>query len=396
MNQLRGKEIDRFFRHNLADHEHSFNEEHWFALEKRLAKERQRRLPGLLITIGAAAMIMFALSLFLVTSVPMKDSLQKALAKKTVPVSSKPAVSRLPEKKATESQKRTPEMASVQPERKKVISSDFRLASEAAETSREVLKKAQESDMHLLSNSTPVISLEPATILASRPVVGLSLANGQKDKPEPENSDVKPRFRPSFSFSVYAGPDINGVNNLKNIDGGISGGITLSYAFKPKWSVSAGAAYAKKLYNTGFSNYKPRSNYKFPVNPSGVDADCRLLDVPLNINYTAWSKKGQELRLSAGLSSYFMLSEDYHFKYDNAAVQSPKYYEVKNKNKHYLGVVNLGVEYQKSVSKNLKIGISPYVKLPVTDIGYGNVRLQSAGITTSVNIQLPSLKSAKP
>ena len=235
--------------------------------------------------------------------------------------------------------------------------------------------------------------VEPgAAVLAQVPVaVEVKSATSSPTSPASE----KPAFKPGLSFSIFAGPDINGVNNLRNTGNGLSGGVALTYQIVPRLSISAGVAYAKKLYSTEFANYKPNTSYTFPANPSLVDADCRVLDLPVNINYRVWKKKSNAIQVTAGLSSYLMLKEEYYFDYKYNTQGGPSHYETRNKNKHYLGVVNLSAGYEKALSKDLSVGVSPYLKLPITDIGYGNVRLESAGITTNLRFNLGGLKANK-
>jgi hypothetical protein len=172
----------------------------------------------------------------------------------------------------------------------------------------------------------------------------------------------------------------------------MNGGLAVTLAVLPRLSFSSGIAYAKKIYETDFDHYKPYTNYKFPVKPLSVNADCRVLDVPFNVNYAIWDKKDYSIQLTAGASSYIMLDEKYHFSYQDPNAKSPKNYEVKNKNRHYVGIVNLAANYQKRMNNKVSLGVQPYVKLPVTEIGYGNVKLESGGVSLNLNYNLSTKK----
>jgi len=82
-----------------------------------------------------------------------------------------------------------------------------------------------------------------------------------------------------------------------------------------------------------------------------------------------------------------MLKEKYNYSYDGN-YQGPQAYEVRNQNQHYLGVANVGLEFQHKINEKLSISAKPFMKLPLTGIGYGNSRLSSTGVAVSVNMNL--------
>ena len=385
MTNLKGKELDEFFRKELSGREQPFEEYHWLVLEKRLKKSRRNRVIGWVVATGLAAMLLVALGITFLWN-QKTEPVQTVKARKEQPKSNKGTT------------------AEVRPATKDA-ESEITGANSLVRNQKPGSKRgtAANSEMKDLGDSLFVITsqLQQVSVLnkpvdifdaqiQTRPLVEIPIPIEKRSEEGPAAPE-KTKFKPSLSLGVFGGPDINGVNNLKNSDNGLSGGLSLTYAVAPRLSITAGVAYAKKLYSTDFANYKPNSNYKFPTPPSIVDADCRVLDLPVNVNYTVWNKKSNSIEVSAGMSSYLMLREEYYYNYDYGSY-GPRKYEIKNRNKHYLGVINLGVGYRKDLNKNLSIGVNPYFKLPVTDIGYGNVKLESAGITTSLNFNLRGLK----
>ncbi|WP_411274225.1 hypothetical protein, partial [Daejeonella sp.] len=53
-------------------------------------------------------------------------------------------------------------------------------------------------------------------------------------------------------------------------------------------------------------------------------------------------------------------------------------------NNHFLGIANLNLSYKRNLTNNIKFAFNPYLKLPLTDLGYGNIRLRSAGMSVGV------------
>jgi len=95
------------------------------------------------------------------------------------------------------------------------------------------------------------------------------------------------------------------------------------------------------------------------------------------------------LQLGTGLSSYWMLRENYEFEYANNA---PSFYiNVANQNRHLLGVLNFNATYQRQLGHGINALVQPYYKVPLTGIGNGRVNLRSAGVAFGVGINMNQL-----
>ncbi|HVW97251.1 MAG TPA: hypothetical protein VHA56_14865 [Mucilaginibacter sp.] len=197
-------------------------------------------------------------------------------------------------------------------------------------------------------------------------------------------------FRPQYTLSVIAAPDLNGVNSFGQSKVGTNIGLTFSVGLSKKITVSTGALYSVKPYLTSFSNYNTGSGYKWPVNPSSVVADCRMLDIPLNVSYQFYQRGQNRLALGTGLSSYLMLHESYKFNYANAAY-GPVSYTVPHPGKYFFGVANLNITYERQINSKFGLSIQPYLKLPLSNVGYSQVKLQTTGVAVGFNWNLNSL-----
>jgi hypothetical protein len=91
------------------------------------------------------------------------------------------------------------------------------------------------------------------------------------------------------------------------------------------------------------------------------------------------------------LSSYIMLHESYQYYYTDPGTKGPVGYTVPNTGKYFFGILNLQATYQHQVNSKVGIGIQPYMKLPLTSIGYSQVRLQTAGVAVGLSWKLNSL-----
>jgi len=207
-------------------------------------------------------------------------------------------------------------------------------------------------------------------------------------------------FSRQLTLSVLAAPDINNANKIGN--GGQVGsnfGMQFSLQLFKRISISSGAFYAIKPYQTGSAYYKPQtpnwwaSRFGSTGKPDQVVANCKVLDIPLNIDYMLFNKAGNKLAVGSGLSSYFMLSEAYHFNFADPAVKAPDF-EINNRNQHVLGLINLNATYERKVNSRFGIVVQPYLKLPVSQIGFGQVNLRSTGVAAGLswNINSPKIK----
>ncbi len=179
-----------------------------------------------------------------------------------------------------------------------------------------------------------------------------------------EDHDGSRRTR--LALSVLAAPSYNGTEHLKNLQPGTDIGVLFTLGLSKKWSFSTGAVYAKKLYD---ASYGSSSGWM------EVDADCRVLDVPLNINYAFIQGKKNTFGLGTGVSSYFMLREDY--RYVDGARED---IHLVNENQHWLSVLNVQATYERKLNSRVSLQVQPFVKIPVSDIGHYRVKLESYGI----------------
>jgi hypothetical protein len=200
------------------------------------------------------------------------------------------------------------------------------------------------------------------------------------------------RNRPQFALTVLAAPDINGVGSFQQSKIGTNAGLQFSAGLS-KFTITTGVIYSAKPYLTNFEDY--HTPYKFPVSPVNVTADCRMLDIPLDIGYQVYNKHQNKISIGTGLSSYIMLHENYTFNYagSNSAYgyTSPTNYTVPHSKSYLMGVFNLNATYERPINSKINIAVEPYLKLPLTNIGYSQVRLQSTGVAVGLKWNLNSL-----
>lgn len=431
------KAIDDLFKKKLGnpEYETGYREEDWHALEKLLDDEPKKR-PGIIfwlpILSSAAALLIFFGWWFFKPQVisHVKHNQQDAVV---VNHTNKNSNSGNGKASKNEGDNTTPKTISRGSGNNSVISghenkqdsegnnSNKELAANAINSNKKHSLKTARHDFIVSDKSRSIISGQnsnekiykpgTATLLAVRPglIIDDVSANmqdidsknvvsrdivGNLYKPNLEKDDkgvtkTNLNKRPQYALTFMGAPELNSVNSLSGSKSGTNLGLLFSVGLFNKITVSTGATYAIKPYNTSFANY--HTNYKFKTDPSSIEADCRVLDIPVNVDYQLYNKSKNKFSLGTGLSSYIMLHESYNYYYSDPNTKGPSTYTVPNTNKYFFGILNLQATYQRQLNSKVGLSIQPYMKLPLTNIGASQVKLQTTGVAIGLNWNLNSL-----
>jgi hypothetical protein len=112
-----------------------------------------------------------------------------------------------------------------------------------------------------------------------------------------------------------------------------------------------------------------------------VKGTFEMLEIPLNLRYD-FSVTGNTLFFaSTGISSYLLSSENNNY-YSNPwgprlicqTIPNPK------TGNYLFSAATLSVGVETGLSNSLSLLIAPYVKMPVRNIGFGQVQMNTVGI----------------
>jgi hypothetical protein len=201
-----------------------------------------------------------------------------------------------------------------------------------------------------------------------------------------KQNKLKKHFIQNFGFGLSVGPDVSAVklNNAGKIT--FTYGLQLSYSINDKFTLRTGLFIAKKIYTVGAADYNVQpggtGNYYYL---QSVDANCNVDEIPLTLSYNFGKVKNHNWFASVGLSSYLMKKEsyDYYYKYPSGLTNNT-YRTVINKNKHYFSVLDISAGYEYNINKRFSVITEPYLKLPLSGIGIGKIKLNSAGILFTI------------
>ncbi len=222
-----------------------------------------------------------------------------------------------------------------------------------------------------------------------------SVVKAENNTPAKVDNGLKPvikkqsSFLRKLSFNLSAGADVSAVaiNNIGKAN--IVYGAGLGYSFLQKWKLRTGLSVVKKIYASDAKDYHPPAKFwtSYP-NLEEVSADCKVLEVPLVVDYTFKTAKAHSYFASAGFSSYFMKKETYHyFSEASAPNYQVKTMSISNANKHYFSSFRLAAGYERKFSGKISFIAEPYLNLPLSGVGYGKVMLKSAGVLFTVSVK---------
>lgn len=164
---------------------------------------------------------------------------------------------------------------------------------------------------------------------------------------------------------------------------GYTAGALIGFAFNNRWSVESGAYYDQKSYYSDGKYFDPKLYPNLVIN--SVDGTCHMIELPLSVRYN-FKKKENTWFASAGLSTYLMKKEDYHFDYSYPPGTSNYYYykEFKNSTNNWFSILHLSVGYSKKLGAIGDLRIEPYIKAPLKGLGVGKLPISSTGINVGL------------
>lgn len=200
-----------------------------------------------------------------------------------------------------------------------------------------------------------------------------------------ETDSIQKNLFKNIGFTIFTGTEVNSVK-MKNwgaVQPLAGAGITV-YSGK-HLSYSGLIVFSKKTYTTNRKGYNPPEGSALqPIDTLNVNADCNVLEIPVAIRYYINGNQKNGLFMSAGLSSYLMRREDYFFQYYEQGIYKERQRLVIKENNHFISNLNLSIGYQYSLTKKLRFFAEPYLKLPLSGVGAGTVKLTSAGIAAGI------------
>lgn len=194
-------------------------------------------------------------------------------------------------------------------------------------------------------------------------------------------------------FGIIAGKEWS-ISSSSIMSNGYRFGAELAYRLNSKLQLTTGVIFSKKIYETKGENYIPSDAAFLWVNnvvPETVSGSNSVFEIPLELNYFFKGTNRNSFYISGGLTTYIMDKEWYDFDYNNPDhLNDPSIPKFQNnigsdKSIHYLGVTSFSFGYQKQLNKRTALQIAPFIEVPLTGIGMGQVDLISTGVQVKLS-----------
>jgi hypothetical protein len=199
--------------------------------------------------------------------------------------------------------------------------------------------------------------------------------------------DEKQAVSHSWFVKLPVSPDFSSINYTTPGKPGINIGLLGEYSVSRHFSVSTGAIYSKKLYDSKNPD-KSYSSGGWTAKAKSLNGDCRVLDIPINVTYYFFPESKTNLFVTVGSSSYIMLKEKY--VYTVWANQRDYQYEenFSHKNNEWFSMLNISIGVQRRLGEHFFVQAEPFLKAPMSGVGEGKVNLVSTGVFFSLKYKL--------
>ena len=264
--------------------------------------------------------------------------------------------------------------------------------------------KDQSADLNSLANGKLIVGtklLKPTDVL----VVGYqkdstyqfsSKSDSLKATNHVENDSLKNKKQITrWSFVLSGAPDFSSLQMSNYTTPGSIFGVVAYYQFFPRWSVGTGLMYGDKNYVGAGSEYRPPSGFwKKATNgiiPQEINGSCKVFEIPILVQFKLIDGQKNQLFAKAGVSSYFLKDEYYDFQFSLPNPGAKEEWISTRASNYWFGITNFSIAYERIINPSFSVGVEPYLKIPVNEIGWSN--LYSTG--AYINLRYKILKKSK-
>jgi len=205
---------------------------------------------------------------------------------------------------------------------------------------------------------------------------------------QPAGKNINRYNEKGLYAGISIGADLSSIH-FQSVKSGATKGLIVGYAFNEKWSIESGIYWDKKrFYDDGSyfnpPGYAPTSGTRVVA----VNGTTRMYEWPLNVKYSIVPGK-HGLFTTAGLSSYYMRRENYDYEYiQNNQPGGHNYLSYDNETNNWFSVANFSIGYSHKLGATATFRIEPYLKVPIKNLGVGNMPIMSTGLNIGFTKQL--------
>jgi hypothetical protein len=152
-----------------------------------------------------------------------------------------------------------------------------------------------------------------------------------------------------------------------------------------------------KRYGARGSDYRPPANYwTWKTTIDEVDANCRILEIPLDFRYELLPRATYSFYASAGLTSLILRNERYTYHYEINGDYVARTWSRPHGGQQALQMLRMAAGYERNLSARWVLQAEPFVNVPLNGVGFGNMRLSSTGLLLGLRYGLGHARVVAP
>jgi hypothetical protein len=221
-------------------------------------------------------------------------------------------------------------------------------------------------------------------------------SSSNSESPASEPSKAKPNSRWSVGFVIA--PEFSTTNLTSYSSPGESYGLRIGYQLSNRFSVNTGLIRSQKKYEGSGEGYKPRNPAYWQIRTNGVVPEeiyskCLVYELPLGLQFDAIQTSKSRLFASTAISSYFMISQAYDYNFQTPNPGADTGWRSRGSESYWFSVGMVSAGYERYITRSFAIGIEPYLKISLSEIGWPNIKLYSTGAYVTLRYKFMSRRN---
>ena len=160
------------------------------------------------------------------------------------------------------------------------------------------------------------------------------------------------------------------------------------FPISKKLSAGLGLEYYVDRYYINAGEYSPPEGFwTYDVAPLSTYARCAMLDIPIHLTFHFSGIDKPGVFASIGATSINILEEKYKYTYEKPNPHLIQEWSGNNTGRQIFNSIRLAAGFKFHVKKQWFATVYPYVQIPISGIGFGDVKLYTVGTTLSVRLQ---------
>jgi hypothetical protein len=212
----------------------------------------------------------------------------------------------------------------------------------------------------------------------------------------PDLPKVAPFSRWSVAFIIAPEFSTTSLNSYSSP--GESLGLRIAYQLSNKFSINTGVIRSTKKYEGSGDDYKPRNPAYWQIRTNGVVPEeiyskCLIYELPVGVQFDAINTSKSRLFVSTAISSYLMISQAYDYTFESPNPGADTGWRSPGSESYWLSVGMVSAGYERYINRSFAIGIEPYLKISLSEIGWPNVKLFSTGAYVTLRYKFMSRRN---